>query len=243
MSSDTGSHDFTSSRQNKSNVGQWLINPKKTIEGKWLNFFNWLCGESLFMCNWFYIGKCIGDYVDTGFCIGKCIAGWPLAAFAFASFPFPFISSHFVSFHFIPYLLPCSFIPQNSSSLSLYLLPPLLITSGSEAILFTTPLLIATPHSGTTESCNDTAVEPSSIIACSSLFLGLWPFHRAESLLNFMWYGWPLGQHGIIFSTKGSAFKSHTNCIAILIRFAILNYISQASETNIKNKNVTTWTD
>ena len=28
----------------------------------------------------------------------------------------------------------------------LYLLPPLLITSGSEPTLFTTPLLIATPH-------------------------------------------------------------------------------------------------
>lgn len=97
-------------------------------------------------------------------------------------------------------------------------------------------------NSGTTETCNDTAVEPSCIMACSSLFLGLWPFHRAESLLNFMWYGWPLGQHGIIFSTKGSAFKSHTNCIAILIRFVILKYISQASETNIKNKTVTTWT-
>ena len=123
----------------------------------------------------------------TGFCIGKCIVGWLLAAFAFAFFPFPFISSH-LSFRLISFhsLSPAMFLHSPQTVGPLYLLPPLLITSGSEPILFTTPLLIATPHSGTTESCNDTAVEPSRIIACSSLFLGLWPFHRAESLLNFM---------------------------------------------------------
>ena len=105
--------------------------------------------------------------------------------FCFCFF-FLFLSFHLISSHFISFPIS-SHVPSFPKTVGpLYLLPPLLITSGSEPTLFTTPLLIATPRSGTTESCNDTAVEPSHIIACSSLFLGLWPFHRAESLLNFM---------------------------------------------------------
>ena len=52
----------------------------------------------------------------TGFCIGKCIAGWLLAAFALTCFLFlSFISFHRISFNFIPYLLSCSFRRWNGS--------------------------------------------------------------------------------------------------------------------------------
>ena len=47
----------------------------------------------------------------SGFCIGKCIAGWLLAAgclLLLLSFSFSFfISSHFISFHLISSLISC----------------------------------------------------------------------------------------------------------------------------------------
>ena len=95
-----------------------------------------------------------------GFCIGKCIAGWLaagcwlLAAFAFF---FLFLLIEIIK---IIQLLEKKLIkiwgfkrdknivkklaPQKVGPL--YLLYPLLITSGSELTLFTFPLLIACPH-------------------------------------------------------------------------------------------------
>ena len=80
--------------------------------------------KRIFLCNWFFIAKCIGHYV-----LDFVLANVLLAACCFCflfSFPFSKISPKKVG--------------------PLYLLAPLLITSGSELTLFTFPLLITFPH-------------------------------------------------------------------------------------------------
>ena len=57
--------------------------------------------KRIFLCNSFFIAKCIGDYVLDFVLVNVLLAGcWLLAAFAFF-FPFPIIPSHFISFHLI----------------------------------------------------------------------------------------------------------------------------------------------
>ena len=44
------------------NVGNWLINPPLNSWGVVINLFQ-LIMKRFFMCNWFFIAKCIGHYV------------------------------------------------------------------------------------------------------------------------------------------------------------------------------------
>ena len=84
----------------------------------------------------------------TGFCIGKCIAGWLAAGCLLLLLSFSF-SFYCLSFHTSFGIEVDKNIVKKISPKTvgpLYLLPPLLITSGSELTLFTAPLLITTPH-------------------------------------------------------------------------------------------------
>ena len=55
--------------------------------------------KRIFFCNWFFIAKCIGDYVLDFVLVNVLLAGcWLLAAFAFF-FPFPIIPSQMALNH------------------------------------------------------------------------------------------------------------------------------------------------
>ena len=60
--------------------------------------------KRFFMCDWFFIAKCIGHYGLDFVLANVLLAGWLLAACCFCFlFPFPFsfylFSSHFIPFH------------------------------------------------------------------------------------------------------------------------------------------------
>ena len=78
----------------------WLITPPPTPN-------NWGVGNKvfqlimkrIFMCNWFFIGKCISDSGLDFVLVYKCIAGW-LACCLLLLLSFS-LSFHFISFHLI----------------------------------------------------------------------------------------------------------------------------------------------
>ena len=99
------------------NVGKWLITPPSNWRGA--NKMLQLIMKRIFLCDWFFVGKCIGDYgLDFVLEMYCWLAGcWYLLVFVFScSFHFPsfhlisihlisshFISCRFISFHFISF--------------------------------------------------------------------------------------------------------------------------------------------
>ena len=111
----------------KNNVGKWLINPPPPSpppppNNQWIgNKVFQLIMKRIFLCNWFFIAKCIGDYVLDFVLVNVLLAGcWLLAAFAFFfsfsyhSISFHLIPSHFISFHLISFhsLSPAMFLQE-----------------------------------------------------------------------------------------------------------------------------------
>ena len=134
------------------NVGKWLVNPPLNSWGVVNKLFQ-LIMKRFFMCDWFFIAKCIGHYVLDFVLANVLLAGWAGCLLLLLSFSFSFfISSHFISFH--PRIWISKGIYRYTDSQKdcpkkvgpLYSLPPLLITWGSELTFFTTPLLIASGH-------------------------------------------------------------------------------------------------